>query len=163
MFTYNFGGFMFLFTLGVFFIFTITAPVNASILSIVRHDVRTYAMSFSVLTIHLIGDFPSPTVAGAIADSFDNGCSVRDQEWDCKNATATNCFWVPPKDHSNGHCINEYETRNAMVIVYAFIFISIPVWMCVALRAKNRMAEAQKLEEDNHINSSVYNVAVQAE
>lgn len=163
MFTYNIGGFMVLFVCGVFFVFTITAPVNASILSIVRHDVRTYAMSFSVLTIHLIGDFPSPTVSGAIADSFDNGCSVRSEEWDCKNATATNCFWVPPKDNSNGHCVNEFETRNAMVIVYSFIFFAIPVWMWAALRARSRILAEQKQDEDNHINSRVYNVAVQSE
>jgi vesicle coat complex subunit len=43
------------------------APLNAVVLSIVAHNLRSPAMTFQIFTIHLLGDLPSPTlVAQAI-------------------------------------------------------------------------------------------------
>lgn len=168
MFVFNIPGFIFLFICGVFFIFAITAPINASILSAVRKDVRTYGMSFSTMFIHLIGDFPSPTIAGAIADSFDNGCSDWATEPLCMNATATDCWWVPAKENSNGHCTNEYALRNAMGITFSFIAISVPVWLYASFRANKRAKAEAALAalmapEDGKgfVNPSAVNASVQ--
>lgn len=51
-----------------FFIFCTIAPVNGSIMSAVPNGLRSFAMAFSIFSIHLLGDFPSPIVFGAVSD-----------------------------------------------------------------------------------------------
>lgn len=122
--------FIVFFVISVFSLFAVTAPVNASILTVVPSNLRTYAISFSVFAIHLMGDFPSPTVAGSLSDKFANGCP------DLTNVTCTsvpsqNCRWVPPADHEEGSCVNIYQLRNALAIVYCFLLFAIPAWAVV--------------------------------
>eukprot|EP01102_Stenamoeba_stenopodia_P010583 TRINITY_DN3210_c0_g1_i2.p1 TRINITY_DN3210_c0_g1~~TRINITY_DN3210_c0_g1_i2.p1 ORF type:complete len:544 (-),score=119.94 TRINITY_DN3210_c0_g1_i2:346-1935(-) len=53
-----------------FFLFASTAPINGALLSIVSDDQRSFAMGVCIFVIHLIGDFPSPILVGAIIDFF---------------------------------------------------------------------------------------------
>eukprot|EP00744_Colponema_vietnamica_P004512 GILI01006725.1.p1 GENE.GILI01006725.1~~GILI01006725.1.p1 ORF type:complete len:471 (+),score=154.50 GILI01006725.1:187-1599(+) len=54
--------------LSEFCLFATAAPINAVLMTSVEDHLRSQAMGFSVLLIHLLGDFPSPMVTGAIAD-----------------------------------------------------------------------------------------------
>ena len=141
MYVYEMGAFLTLYVVGVFCLFAVTAPVNAAILTSVDMATRTYAISFSVFFIHLIGDFPSPTITGALSDAFDKGCADWKNEGNCTTVSAvkSDCIWVPPKDDSNGFCTNEYEIRNALVIVFFFLAIAIPSWGVVAFRALRKV------------------------
>ena len=49
-----------------------TAPVNAALLHAVTPELRPLAMAGSVLSIHLLGDVPSPILFGFIVDSTGN-------------------------------------------------------------------------------------------
>eukprot|EP00033_Pygsuia_biforma_P006132 GCRY01006819.1.p3 GENE.GCRY01006819.1~~GCRY01006819.1.p3 ORF type:complete len:131 (+),score=41.83 GCRY01006819.1:121-513(+) len=51
-----------------FFLFATTGPINGALLSAVPEYFRTSAMAFSVFTIHLLGDMPSPTIIGWLFD-----------------------------------------------------------------------------------------------
>ena len=62
--------------IAVFALMSITAPVNSSILTVVPKSLRTYAITLSITLMHSIGDVPSPIIAGAISDAFDDGCSA---------------------------------------------------------------------------------------
>ena len=141
MFFYNMGLFITFFVIGVFCLFAVTAPVNAAILTSVDLATRTYAISFSVFFIHLIGDFPSPTITGALSDSFDKGCSKFMDMGNCTTPAAvdSDCMWVPPKDDSNGFCTNIFEIRNALVVVFFFLVIALPTWGIVAFRAYRKV------------------------
>lgn len=54
--------------IGEFFLFMITSPMNVSLLSCVDDQLRDFSMSVNIFTIHLFGDFPSPSVVGIITD-----------------------------------------------------------------------------------------------
>lgn len=123
--------FVIFFVISVFSLFAVTAPVNASILTVVPTNLRTYAISYSVFAIHLMGDFPSPTVAGSLSDKFSHGCPNYNSNVTCTSVPDENCRWVPPKDHEVGSCVNIYQLRNALAIVYCFLLFAIPAWLVV--------------------------------
>ena len=53
-----------------FMLFCTTAPTNGILLSCVEKGLRSYAMAFSIFCIHIVGDFPSPIIVGAISDAL---------------------------------------------------------------------------------------------
>lgn len=66
--------FIIAFFISVMAIYALTAPINAALLTVVRSQIRPHAVSYSVLFIHLLGDFPSPTLAGYFSDRFGKHC-----------------------------------------------------------------------------------------
>lgn len=156
--------FLLFFVVSVFAVFAVTAPVNASILTVVPPNIRTYAISFSVFAIHLMGDFPSPTVTGSLSDAFSKGCEKLDNST-CTLDVAQNCRWVPPKGHDSGTCVNIYQLRYAIVIVFCMLLFAIPAWGVVYFLVRRRWKssisvetineEASKGEAAEHINSDL--------
>jgi MFS family permease len=59
-------------------IFASTGPVNSAILNVVKPGERATAVALSILTIHLLGDVPSPPLIGWISDvaSLDRGVLI---------------------------------------------------------------------------------------
>jgi predicted MFS family arabinose efflux permease len=59
-------------------IFASTGPINSVIVNVVRPGQRATAVALSILTIHLLGDVPSPPLIGHISDlsSLDRGVLV---------------------------------------------------------------------------------------
>lgn len=51
-----------------FFLLLNTAPLNAALINSVGAHIRATAIAFNVFIIHLLGDVPSPTLMGWIAD-----------------------------------------------------------------------------------------------
>jgi MFS family permease len=51
-----------------FFLLLNTAPLNAALINSVGAHIRTTAIAFNIFIIHLLGDVPSPTLMGWIAD-----------------------------------------------------------------------------------------------
>jgi MFS family permease len=136
-----------LFVLGVFLLFSVTAPVNASLLSSVPPEFRTYSIAFSVFFMHMLGDFPSPIVAGKLSDGFSDGCDQLSPPHGT-NVTCElhpNCRYIPAEGIENPSCVNIYQLRNALLIVWAFIGLAIPAWGIVGLRARSKLKE----EEEN--------------
>lgn len=52
-----------------FFLFLATAPINLALLQSVPEGLRASAMAASIFAIHLLGDFISPPLIGAISDA----------------------------------------------------------------------------------------------
>ena len=48
--------------------FASTGPINSAIVNIVAPEMRASAVALSILTIHLLGDVPSPPLIGKISD-----------------------------------------------------------------------------------------------
>jgi MFS family permease len=145
------------FVISVFALFAVTAPVNASILTVVPLNLRTYAISFSVFAIHAMGDFPSPALSGAISDQFGNGCPDLKTNTTCLQDPGQDCVWIPQHKLDNAYCANKYQLRNALSIVFAMLVLAIPAWFAVYLRVKRRLeddahprADAESLRTTNH-------------
>jgi MFS transporter, Spinster family, sphingosine-1-phosphate transporter len=51
-----------------FFLLINTSPLNTAIINSVGAHVRATALAVNIFVIHLIGDVPSPTLMGYIAD-----------------------------------------------------------------------------------------------
>lgn len=68
--------FLIFFAIGTLLLFSITAPVNIAIMYSVPAALKAQAMAVSVGLSHLIGDFPSPFVIGALIDSTGYKVSV---------------------------------------------------------------------------------------
>jgi MFS transporter, Spinster family, sphingosine-1-phosphate transporter len=51
-----------------FFLFLNTGPLNAAIVNAVGAPIRATAVAINLFVIHALGDLPSPTVIGAVAD-----------------------------------------------------------------------------------------------
>jgi MFS family permease len=51
-----------------FLVFLSTGPINVVIVNVVPVAMRATAMAVSIFVIHLLGDLPSPTVLGIVAD-----------------------------------------------------------------------------------------------
>jgi MFS transporter, Spinster family, sphingosine-1-phosphate transporter len=50
-------------------LFASTGPINSTIVNVVRPGQRATAVALSILTIHLLGDVPSPPLIGRISDA----------------------------------------------------------------------------------------------
>jgi len=68
--------FLIFFAIGTLLLFSITAPVNIAIMYSVPGALKAQAMAVSVGLSHLIGDFPSPFVIGALIDETGYKVSV---------------------------------------------------------------------------------------
>jgi MFS family permease len=53
----------------ILLLFLSTGPVNSVIVNVVAPDMRATAVAASILTIHLLGDVPSPTIVGVLSDA----------------------------------------------------------------------------------------------
>jgi hypothetical protein len=53
---------------GAFLLLLNTAPLNAAIINSVGAHIRATAIAVNIFIIHLLGDVPSPTLMGYIAD-----------------------------------------------------------------------------------------------
>lgn len=51
-----------------FFLLLNTSPLNAAVINSVGAGIRVTAISFNIFIIHLLGDVPSPTMMGYVAD-----------------------------------------------------------------------------------------------
>jgi len=60
--------FFILVAIGELLIFAITSPINTLCLSVVEPENRSFSITMQIFVIHLLGDFPSPFLIGAIAD-----------------------------------------------------------------------------------------------
>src|SRR5207302_4908039 len=54
--------------LAAFFLLLNTAPLNAAVINSVGAHIRATALSVNILIIHVLGDMPSPTMMGWVAD-----------------------------------------------------------------------------------------------
>ena len=125
---------------GVFFLFCTTAPINAAVLSSVAVELRSYAISFNIFLIHVLGDFPSPIIAGAISDSYSEGCDNFELEGNCTaNHNSNHCVWIPKHKLDNAFCANQNQLRYALGIVFAVLVVAIPVWAAACVIAWRRM------------------------
>lgn len=148
LYTTNVSAMMVSFALAVLALFCTTAPANASILTVVPSSLRPYAVGYSVFVIHLLGDFPSPTVAGVLSDHFSNGCPALNATT-CTLQPSQGCYWVVAEGGSaagSGHCVNQYQLRNALLIVFLVLLLAIPLWgaACLRLRAQAKRREQEE-------------------
>ena len=68
--------FLIFFAIGTLLLFSITAPINIAIMYSVPAALKAQAMGVSMFLSHLIGDFPSPFVVGALIDATDYKVAV---------------------------------------------------------------------------------------
>mmetsp|Transcript_25869 Transcript_25869/g.79866 ORF Transcript_25869/g.79866 Transcript_25869/m.79866 type:complete len:578 (-) Transcript_25869:255-1988(-) len=155
--TPNFALFAVFFIIAVFTLFAITAPTNSAILTVVPKNLRTYAITCSITLMHAVGDVPSPVIAGAISDAFNDGCS----QWDHANKTVCEagrttggpmCVYVKgdEKSHTDPYCTNEYQLRNALAIVFAVIALAIPAFGVPAWRNRKKFGTAEDAERERN-------------
>jgi len=57
-------------------LFTSTGPINSAIVNVVAPEIRATAVALSILTIHVLGDVPSPTLLGFLSDRTSLGRAV---------------------------------------------------------------------------------------
>eukprot|EP00616_Rhizochromulina_sp_CCMP1243_P000865 CAMPEP_0118965690 /NCGR_PEP_ID=MMETSP1173-20130426/3225_1 /TAXON_ID=1034831 /ORGANISM="Rhizochromulina marina cf, Strain CCMP1243" /LENGTH=539 /DNA_ID=CAMNT_0006914349 /DNA_START=197 /DNA_END=1817 /DNA_ORIENTATION=+ len=67
---------------GACFMFLSTSSMNLAVLESVPHDNRPFAVAFSVLIMHAMGDVPSPIVVGALKDQLAPDCTPKDADDD---------------------------------------------------------------------------------
>ena len=150
-----------LFIVGVFLLFSVTAPITAAMLSVVPSPLRTYSVSFSVFFMHMLGDFPSPLIAGEISDKFSGGCDSLTLAGNTTCMGHNDCRWIPKKGVEDASCVNIYQLRNALLCVWAFIFLAIPAWGSVGIRMY-RKVKGKEEEFQAHIDAghtSIQNVS----
>ncbi|KAH8611611.1 putative major facilitator superfamily sugar transporter [Trypanosoma vivax] len=130
-----------LLVLSVFALFAVTAPVNASILTMVSWDMRAYAVSYSVFLIHLLGDFPSPAFAGFLSDNlFSRGCMDHKDHDTCARDVVSYCHWANgTSTKTTGYCVSKYQLRNALLVIYSFLSLAVPSWMAVYYLCKRQI------------------------
>ena len=134
----NFTLFCIYFVVTVFFVFLITAPMSALILSIVQPQLRTYAIAVNTMAIHVLGDSFSPTLTGYLADSFDGGCSSFDSNQtlceehvlsSSSSDTSSSCkFLASQSVNEKSSCVNPNELFEAMKIIWIGFLIALPAW-----------------------------------
>ena len=152
----NFAVFAVFFTIGVFVMFSVTAPVNAMLLSSVPPALRTYSISFSIFFMHMLGDFPSPIFTGVVADAFSGGCDAMSGTSNTTACTSVSaeCRFIPaPNPADNPSCVNVYQLRNGLLVVWTFLGLAVPAWAVVGCRAARRVAQS---DAEHAINERQY-------
>lgn len=143
------------FGLAVTALFAITAPMNASILTVVPAGLRPYAVSYSIFIIHLLGDFPSPTLAGIVSDFFGRNCRGLSRDR-CRDAEQQfQCAWIDGAD-GLGRCICRVQLRNALLLVFAYLSLAPLCWTVVWWRLHHDVPTANASPEDAE-DSSTWN------
>ena len=66
----NFIGFIVLASVGTFGLLFAVGPLGVAVMCSVPPKLRNQAIAMQVLVYHLFGDFPSPLIIGAVADSL---------------------------------------------------------------------------------------------
>jgi MFS family permease len=147
----SFGVFLPFFVVSCFFLFAINAPSFAALLSSVPSNLRTYAVTFNIFFIHLLGDVPSPVIAGALADSQDKGCIDQHSSAACSAlAAARDCRWIPAHRHTAAFCTNEYQMVKALCFVYLIVALGVPCYLAVAWRKHREMALQRRHAHSEH-------------
>jgi hypothetical protein len=54
--------------------------------------------------------------------------------------------WTPPDPPDTGYCANQFQLRNALVIVFCTLTLAIPAWLVVYWRVKRRIVVAEAAE-----------------
>jgi MFS transporter, Spinster family, sphingosine-1-phosphate transporter len=134
------------FVAAVLALFAITAPINASILTVVTGELRPYAVSYSVFFIHLLGDFPSPMLTGVMSDYLGRHCHGLAHHCCDFDADLWQCVWV--SDAAAGHCTNRLQLRNALLLVFLYLLIAPPCWAAVSWRLGRVAAATAAAEGD---------------
>lgn len=132
----------------VFLLFTITAPMNSAILTTVDVQLRTYAMTYSIFGGHLIGDVPSPVIVGAISDELGKECNGYIDNMTCSNVTR--CEWMPPRPHEKAFCVDIFQLRNALIVIFLVLPISVPMFIVIGIRAKRAAEKEDELEQTDY-------------
>ncbi|KAG5507538.1 hypothetical protein JKF63_06487 [Porcisia hertigi] len=127
--------------------FTITAPINACILTMVPPSLRPYAASYSTFFIHLLGDFPSPTVTGLLSDFWGRNCRGRSRDACSAAEPSLQCAWITDVE-GGGRCVCRIQMRNALLIVFAYTVVALPCWTVVWQRLRREVRAADVLGED---------------
>ncbi|KAK7199262.1 major facilitator superfamily protein (MFS) [Novymonas esmeraldas] len=135
------------FVVAVAALFAITAPFNASMLSAVPAELRPYAASYCVFIIHLLGDFPSPTLAGLVSDYLGRHCRGRQREECAAASPELRCTWVDDAN-GRGRCVCRVQLRDALMLVFAYLSVAPPCWAAVwwLLRQEKRAGDGVVFE-----------------
>ncbi|CCW61287.1 unnamed protein product [Phytomonas sp. EM1] len=135
--------FLILFIVAMFTLFLVTAPVNACILTIVPPTIRPYAIAISVFLLHAVGDFPSPTFVGMLSDRFGRQCRLHTDEAACHANRSERCCWRPIShtDHA-WQCWYEVQLRNALLITFSLLLVTLLCWNRVYHRVRARIGSA---------------------
>eukprot|EP00755_Sulcionema_specki_P010224 Sspe_Gene.45895::Locus_22795_Transcript_2_2_Confidence_0.667_Length_1802::g.45895::m.45895 len=129
-------------------LFATTAPVNASLLEVVSSKMRIYAMSGTNFLIHVVGDVPSPLLVGVLSDSFDKGCRDLETQEKCVAAyEKDDCKWISRKG-DDSICVNEYQLRNALLIVFVILSAATLLWGTASLLARRRLRKEEEEEDE---------------
>ncbi|KAG5503581.1 hypothetical protein JIQ42_05802 [Leishmania sp. Namibia] len=147
LFSGNVALFAFAFTVAVVAMFAITAPINASILTIVPPDIRPYAVGYSIFIIHLLGDFPSPTLAGLVSDVLGRHCRGRSLDACHAGAMPYRCAWID-EANDQGRCVSRVQLRNALALVFMYLLAASPCWAAVWWRVRREAKLADISVED---------------
>ena len=136
-----------------FALFATTSPINAILLETVATEMRTYAMTFSILIIHAAGDFPSPILIGSVSDLFSQGCPDHKDQPTCLADTLSHCKWCVSDDkNTKSICRNETQLRNAMLICYSILALAPLLWglalSITKMRKKKEMQECADAEAE---------------
>ncbi|CCW69123.1 unnamed protein product, partial [Phytomonas sp. Hart1] len=142
--------FLILFVVVVFSLFLITAPVNACILAIVQPSIRPYAIAISVFFLHIVGDISSPTIVGFLSDQFGHLCMLHTDEKTCHANQRERCSWRPVSttDHV-WRCWYEVQLRNALLITFSLLSVTLLCWNGVYNRARARLKSAGWISPTN--------------
>ena len=139
----------------VFFVFLLTAPMSGLILSIVKPELRTYAIAVNTLAIHLLGDSFSPGLTGRLADHFDGGCSSFDlNRTVCESHVIASSSSIAADDASSerckfleshsinekSSCVNPEELFKAMRIIWLMFFVALPMWGYLMIKFKKKIS-----------------------
>ncbi|CAG9572387.1 putative major facilitator superfamily protein (MFS) [Leishmania major strain Friedlin] len=142
------------FAVAVTALFAITAPINASILTVVPAGLRPYAVSYSIFIIHLLGDFPSPTLAGIVSDFFGRSCRGLSRDGCHAAEQQFQCAWMDDAD-GLGRCMCRVELRNALLLVFAYLFLAPPCWTVVWWRLRREVQTADVSADDGEDSSTL--------
>ncbi|KAG5480974.1 hypothetical protein LSCM1_06648 [Leishmania martiniquensis] len=126
------------FIVGVVALFAITAPMNASILTIVPADIRPYAVSYSVFIIHFLGDFLSPTLTGLLSDYLGRHCRDRSIDACYGSEEPFQCAWIAEAD-GQGRCLSRVQLRDAISFVFMYLLVALPCWAAVWWRIQRKV------------------------
>jgi predicted MFS family arabinose efflux permease len=76
----NKAAFLILIFLGCAILFATSAGINVAVMKSVNPEHKAFAIAFGTVAMHVLGDVPSPVIAGALKDDFAPGCVGDDDE-----------------------------------------------------------------------------------
>lgn len=121
----SFSVFMVLFALGEFALFMMQAPVGAIGMWAVPAALRPLAISMVTVSIHLLGDVPSPPLVGALQSALerDKPPEVADQQWRVTMSVISLLLFFSGCTFLRGSCVStkakDYRKRDELAVVTA--------------------------------------------